>query len=41
MTSVIGPMLAREQAMLHIDVKPSLEKIRSQGLLSFREQDAA
>jgi hypothetical protein len=41
LTSVIGPKLVREQAMLHIDVKPSLDKIKSQGLLCFQEQNAA
>ena len=40
-SSVIAPKLAREQAMLHIDVKPSLDKIKSQGLLCFQERDAA
>jgi hypothetical protein len=41
LSSVIAPKLAQEQAMLHIDVKPSLDKIKSQGLLCFQERDAA
>jgi|HubBroStandDraft_4_1064222.scaffolds.fasta_scaffold81387_1 hypothetical protein len=41
LTSVIGPKLAREQAMFHIDVKPSPDRFKSQGLLSFPERDAA
>jgi hypothetical protein len=41
LTSVIAPKLAREQAMFHIDVKPSSDRLKSQGFLSFPERDAA
>jgi hypothetical protein len=41
LSSVIAPKLAREQTMLHIDVKSSLIKSKSQGLLCFQERDAA
>ena len=40
LASVIAPKLAREQAVLHIDVKPSADR-KSQGLLSFPEREAA
>jgi hypothetical protein len=40
LTSVIGPKLAREQAVLHVTVKPSPDR-KSQGLLSFPEREAA
>jgi hypothetical protein len=41
MTSVIGPMLARDQARFHIDVKPSADRLRLQGCFCFPERDAA
>ena len=41
LTGVIAPKLAREQAMFHIDVKPSPNRLKSQGFLSFPERDAA
>jgi len=41
LSSVIGPKLAREQAMFHIDVKPSPDRLKSQGLLGLPERDAA
>ena len=41
LTSVIGPKLAREQAMFHADVKPSPDRLRSQGVLCFQERSAA
>lgn len=41
LTSVIGPKLAREQALFHIDVKPSPDRLRSQGSLNFPEREAA
>jgi hypothetical protein len=41
LTSVIGPKLAREQAGLHINVKPSTDGLKSQGCFCFPERDAA
>ena len=41
LTSVIGPKLAREQAMFHVDVKSSPDRLRSQGVLHFPERNAA
>ena len=41
LTSVIGPKLAREQAMFHVDVKPLPDRLRSQGVLRFPERNAA
>lgn len=41
LTSVIGPKLAKDQAAFHIDVKPSLDRPKTQGLLSFPEREAA
>jgi hypothetical protein len=41
LSSVIGPKLAREQGMFHIDVKPSPDRLKSQGLLGFPEREAA
>ncbi|HMK23267.1 MAG TPA: hypothetical protein VK466_13100 [Terriglobales bacterium] len=41
LTGVIAPKLAREQALFHIDVKPSPNRLKSQGSLSFPERDAA
>ena len=41
LTSVIGPKLAREQARFHVEVKPSADTLKSQGLLRFPERDAA
>ena len=41
LSTAIGPKLAREQAMFHIDVKPSPDRLKSQGLLRFPERDAA
>jgi hypothetical protein len=41
LTSVIGPKLAREQAMFHVDVKPSPDQFRSQGVFCFPERNAA
>src|ERR1700752_4858347 len=33
LTGVIGPKLAREQAVFHIEVKPSADRLKSQGSL--------
>ncbi len=41
LTSVIGPKLARDQAAFHVNVKPSEDKLRLQGLLCFPEREAA
>ena len=41
LTSVIAPKLAREQALFHINVKPSPGRLKSQSSLSFPERDAA
>ena len=41
LTGVIGPKLAREQAVFHIEVKPSADRLKSQGSLCFPERDAA
>lgn len=41
LTSVIAPKLARDQATFHISVKPSADRLNSQGLLCFPERDAA
>jgi hypothetical protein len=41
LTTVIGPKLARDQATLHVNVKPSADKIKSQASLRFPERDAA
>jgi hypothetical protein len=41
LTTVVGPKLAREQAMFHVDVKPSPQRIKSRGFLCFPERDAA
>ena len=41
LTSVIGAKLARDQAMFHVDVKPSPNRFRSQGVLCFPERNAA
>ena len=41
LTSVLGPKLAREQALFHINVKPSPDRLKSQASLSFPERDAA
>jgi hypothetical protein len=41
LTGVIGPKLAIDQATLHINVKPSEDRPKSQGSLCFPERDAA
>jgi len=41
LTGVIGPKLAREQASLHINVKPVVDKVELQPALCFPERDAA
>ena len=41
LTSVIGPRLARQQAMFHVDVKPSPDRLGSQGVLCLPERNAA
>jgi len=41
LTGVIGPKLAREQAKFHVEVKPSPDALKSQGLLRFPERGAA
>src|SRR5262245_33123146 len=41
LTSVIGPKLAREQAMFHVDVKPRPDRLRSQCVLRFPERNVA
>lgn len=41
LTSVLAPKLARDQAIFHINVKPSADRLKLQSLLSFPERDAA
>lgn len=41
LTTVIGPMLARDQAAIHVTVRPSEDRFKSQGLLCFPEREAA
>jgi hypothetical protein len=41
LTSVIAPMLARDQATLHVSVTPTLDKPDLQGKLRLQERDAA
>jgi len=41
LTSVIAPKLAREQALFHINVKPSPAGLKSQASLSFPDREAA
>ena len=41
LTSVVGPKLARDQASLHINVKPAVDKLDPQPSLCFPERDAA
>jgi hypothetical protein len=41
LTGVVGPKLARDQAAFHVNVKPSEDKLKLQGLLRFPERDAA
>jgi len=41
LTTVIGPKLARDQAAFHVNVKPSEDRFKLQGLLRFPERDAA
>lgn len=41
LTTVIGPQLARDQATFHVGVKPSADRPKLQGVLSFPERDAA
>ena len=41
LTSVIAPKLARDQAALHISVKPSAGRLKLQGSFRFSERDAA
>ncbi len=41
LTSVIGPMLARDRASFHVNVKPAVDKIDLQPPLCFPERDAA
>ena len=41
LTSLIAPQLARDQATLHINVKPSGDSLKPQGLLCFPERDVA
>jgi hypothetical protein len=41
LTSVVGPKLARDQASLHINVKPAVDKLDRQPSLCFPERDAA
>ena len=41
LTSVIGPKLARDRALFHINVKPAVDKLDPQPSLRFPEKDAA
>ena len=41
LTAVIAPMLARDQATFHINVKPTAGRLTSQGSLCFPDEDAA
>jgi len=41
LTTVIAPKLARDQATLHVNVKPSAGKLKSQGSFGFTERNAA
>lgn len=41
LTTVIGPKLARDRAILHIDVRTALDKANLQGSFHFPERDAA
>ena len=41
LTSVIGPHLAGDRATFHISVKPTVERLLLQGLLSFPKREAA
>jgi hypothetical protein len=41
LTGVIAPKLARDQATFHINVKPSEDRPKLQGSLSFPERNAA
>ena len=41
LTGVIGPRLAREQAVFLVDVQPSPDRLGSQGVLCFPERNAA
>lgn len=40
-TSVLGSKLIEDQTRFHINVKPSADRLKSQGLLAFLERDAA
>ena len=40
-TTVIGPRLARDRASFHVNVKPALDRRRSQSSFHFIEQEAA
>ncbi|HEX4921563.1 MAG TPA: hypothetical protein VFV92_12590 [Candidatus Bathyarchaeia archaeon] len=41
LTSVIGPMMARDRASFHINVKPRADRLDLQPSLFFPERDAA
>jgi hypothetical protein len=41
LTSVIGPKLAQDRALFHIDVKPAVDKLDLQPSLCFPERVAA
>jgi len=41
LTNVIAGQLARDRATFHINVKPAVDKLTSQGSLSFPEREAA
>jgi len=41
LTSVLGSKLTEDQVTFHIDVKPSADRLKLQGLLVFPERDAA
>jgi len=41
LTGVVGPMLVRERASFHINVKPAVDKLELQPSLCFQERDAA
>jgi hypothetical protein len=41
LTGVIGPKLARDRGLFHINVKPAVDKLDPQPSLCFPERDAA
>jgi len=41
LTNVIAPQLAQDRGTLHVDVRPTTDKLNSQAVLTFLERDAA